>query len=63
MVGAEHDRVKRQESYVKAFRPKKLGSIALKKGPSILSLLATEITGNAAIEFRMLLLRRTENFK
>ncbi|MGK0184962.1 MAG: arylsulfatase A-like enzyme [Verrucomicrobiales bacterium] len=56
--GAEHDRVPRQESFVKAFRPMRLGTISLEKGSTTLTLRATEIPGDAAIEFRMLLLRR-----
>jgi arylsulfatase A-like enzyme len=54
--GAEHDRVKRQESYVKDFRPLHFGKIDLEKGKGKLVLRAKEIPGKEAIEFRLLLL-------
>lgn len=53
--GAEHDRVKRQESYVKDFKPMKLGTIQLKKGRTEMTLRATEIPGSQAMEFRLLM--------
>jgi arylsulfatase A-like enzyme len=58
--GAEHDRVARQESYVKTFKPMPLGTLKLEKGEATMQLTAIQIPGDAAIEFRMLLLRRTE---
>ena len=57
--GAEHDRVQRQESYVRTFKPMSLGAIRLSTGKQMMHLKAPEIPGEAAIEFRMLMLRRT----
>ncbi|MFP6677113.1 MAG: arylsulfatase [Pirellulaceae bacterium] len=56
--GAEHDRVKRQESYVKQFQPLPFGTINLAKGSGKLVLRAKDIPGKEAIEFRLLMLRR-----
>jgi arylsulfatase A-like enzyme len=55
--GAEHDRVPRGESYVKDFRPLKLGIIHLEKGRGDLKLRATEIPGLQVMDFRLLVLR------
>lgn len=60
-IGAERDRIPRQESYVKAFQPMSLGTIRLEKGNATIRLQASEIPGDAAIEFRMLLLRRVDD--
>ena len=56
--GQENDRVQRRESYVKDFKPLKMGTINLKKGKGELTLQATEIPGKTALEFRLLMLRR-----
>jgi hypothetical protein len=56
--GAEHDRVKRQESYVKQFQPLPFGTLNLAKGSGKLVLRAKDIPGKEAIEFRLLMLRR-----
>lgn len=56
--GAEHDRIPRGESYVKDFALANMGQITLEKGLQTLSLLADDITGNAAIDFRMLTFKR-----
>lgn len=56
--GAEHDRVKRQESYVKEFKPMKLGTIHLKKGPGELVLQATKIPAAQVMDFRLLMFTR-----
>ena len=56
--GAENDRVKRVESYVKAFKPVTLGKIWLKKGQGELRLKATKIPGIKAIDFRLLVFKR-----
>ena len=58
--GHENDRVKRQESPVKNFRPWKMGTIELKKGKSRLSLRSTEIKGKTVADVRLLLLEREE---
>lgn len=56
--GAEHDRVKRQESYVKDFRPLKFGELDLAAGRGKLVLRAKDIPGKQAIAFRLLLLTK-----
>ena len=56
--GAEHDRTLRMESYVKDFKPLKLGTIELEKGVGELSLQATQIPGRQVMEFRLLTFRR-----
>jgi len=54
----ELDRTPRQESYEKTFNPLKAGVLHLEKGKGKLVLKATEIPGNAAIDFRLLMLKR-----
>jgi len=58
VLGAERDRVKRQESYVKEFRPLRFGKLDLASGKGKLVLRAKEIPGKQAIEFRLLLLKK-----
>ena len=58
--GMEHDRVKRQESYIKAFMPINLGTMHLKKGKGTLTLEATEIAGEEAMDFRLLMFERVK---
>jgi len=57
--GAADDRVERTESYVKDFRPVKLGSIALEKGRGTLTLRALKIPGTQALDFRLLMLSQS----
>jgi len=59
--GMENDRSPRTESYVKAFKPMKLGVIELKKGKGALTLQALKIPGSQALEFRLLMLTRIDN--
>jgi hypothetical protein len=59
--GGEHDRVPRQESYVKDFRPMRMGVIDLSRGRSDLVLRATRIPGSQAMEFRLLMFRRVSS--
>ena len=54
------DRVKRQESYVKDFRPMKLGTIRLQNGPGELTLRALHIPGSQVMDFRLLTLTRVD---
>ncbi len=54
------DRVKRMESYVKDFKPMVLGTMALEKGRNLLTLRATHISGNAAMDVRLLLFKRID---
>ena len=57
LIGAKEDRVPRQgESYVKDFKPLSLGEIQLAKGQGKLTLRATDIPGDAAIDVRELVL-------
>ena len=60
VVGAAEDRSPRTESYVKDFRPWKLGRIQLPSGPGTLTLKALDIPGKQAMEFRLLMLTRVE---
>ena len=56
--GGEHDRVARGESYVKDFKPLKLGTIDLKKGRGELTLRAPKIPGSQAMDFRLMMFTR-----
>ena len=58
--GQENDRVQRMESYVKDFKPQKVGKIKLRKGKGELKLQATKIPGKTAMEFRLLMLKRLD---
>ena len=59
--GAEHDRVPRQgESYVKDFKPLRLGAVTLAKGRGPLTLRATEIPGKQVMDVRGVTLTRLE---
>lgn len=58
LEGMEYDRVERQESYVKDFKPLPAGTIHLEKGNGTLTLKATQIPGKAAIDFRLMMLKR-----
>ena len=57
-LGAEHDRIPRQESYVKNFAPMALGEIELKPGQTTLALHCPDIPGQTAMEFRLLQFER-----
>jgi len=57
IIGAAEDKVLRQESYEKDFKPVKIGTIDLPKGDGVISLTAQEIPGGQALEFRLLTLR------
>ncbi|MEN6324142.1 MAG: arylsulfatase [Proteiniphilum sp.] len=58
LMGKENDRVTRQESYVKNFKPMKMGTINLKEGQGELILKALEIPGKQAIDFKMITLKK-----
>ena len=58
LMGMEHDRVKRIESYVKDFKPLNLGTIALKKGKGILSFKALDVPGAHVMDFKLLMFQR-----
>ncbi len=59
LLGHRGERVpRRAESYVKLFRPQKLGTIRLAAGQGELELRAVKLSGSRAIELRWLVLRR-----
>ncbi|MEQ9409227.1 MAG: sulfatase-like hydrolase/transferase [Fuerstiella sp.] len=58
LVGAEEDRVRRQESYEQNWGRMKLGEIDLNAGPGTLTLRALNIPGDRVMDFRLMLLRR-----
>ena len=58
LIGAEHDRVERAESYTKDFKPMTLGVIQLEKGRGKLTLRATDIPGKQVMEVHSITLRR-----
>jgi hypothetical protein len=59
--GKEHDRVSRgAESFVKDFRPLRLGTVTLTKGRGPLTLRATDIPGKQVMDVREVTLTRVE---
>lgn len=58
LTGMENDRDLRQESYVKDFKPLKIGTVYLEKGKGNLVLKALKIPGSQVIDFRLLMLKR-----
>jgi len=56
--GMENDKVLRVESYVKDFKPHALGVIHLLQGPGKMTLKATQIIGQGAVDFRLMMLER-----
>lgn len=60
MLGADLDRVLREESYVKGFAPCSVGTIPLSKGTATLSLQAKTIRNEEAMNFWMLVLKRVK---
>ena len=54
--GKEADRVERSESYVKDFKPLKLGAISLRKGRGLLTLKASDIKGKQVADIRHVVL-------
>ena len=58
LVGAEQDRVERQEGYVRWWQPMTLGTIHLTPGRKSLRLKATDVPGSQVAEMRLLMLRR-----
>ena len=61
LLGGEHDRVERGESYVKDFKSIKLGTIRLEKGKGELTLGALEMPGSQVMDFRLIMLTRVGN--
>ena len=60
LVAARRDLVPRREGDMKEFRPLELGEIALSSGRGELELRAESIPGDAAGDFRLLVLRRID---
>ena len=58
LEGKEENRIYMRESYTKDFKPMSLGVIELPAGRGEMTLRATEIPGEQALEFRRLMLRR-----
>ncbi|MFO7923522.1 MAG: arylsulfatase [Bacteroidales bacterium] len=56
--GMENDRIERQESYVKDFKPLHIGKIFLEQGTGQMTLQATEMPGAQVMDFRLLMLKR-----
>lgn len=60
LEGKAEDRVVRTESYVKDFKPLKIGTLHLKKGTGRLALQAVNIAGAQVMDFRLLMLERVK---
>jgi len=57
--GVEFDRINREESFEKDFEALEIGVLNLDKGLHPISLKASEINGPQFIDFRLLVLERT----
>ena len=60
LTGALQDHVVRMESYVKNFRPMRLGTLKMSAGAGDLVLRALEMPGESVMDFRLLMLTRVE---
>jgi len=58
LIGKAHDRTPRMESYVKAFKPMRLGEIQLAKARGAMTLRATKIPGASVMDIRYIVLTR-----
>lgn len=63
LVGAERDRIPRQESYVKDFKPLRLGTFRLKQGQGTLTLRALDIPGEEVMDVRYVVLTLLDDEK
>ncbi len=61
--GARYDRTPRDVSFVKDWKPLKVGSLKLKHGQQRLALSARDIPGAQGIDFRLLQLDRVKTYK
>ncbi len=61
IVGAAEDKVVRQESYEKDFKPINIGKIHLTEGDGVVILTAPKIPGDQALELRLLTLRPVDS--
>ena len=59
-VSRGDDRVVRQESYIKDFKPLKVGSMQFEKGRGTVTLSAVDIPGASVMDFRLLMFFRIE---
>ncbi|QDT09034.1 arylsulfatase [Planctomycetes bacterium K23_9] len=57
-IGADDDRFKRVEGYVKDWKAMTLGQITLRPGRKTLRLRATEVPGSQVVEMRLLMFRK-----
>ena len=60
LVGEEKNYVPRSESYVKDFRPEKLGVLSMPSERGTLTLRATDIPGSEAVDVRYIVLTRLD---
>ncbi|HDZ14216.1 hypothetical protein LCGC14_1034260 [marine sediment metagenome] len=60
LKGMENDRVPRKESYVKDFKPMKLGTMVLKEGKGTLTLKTLGVAGKEVADIRLLVFRKVE---
>jgi len=60
LVGAEHDRVERQEGYVRWWQPMTLGTLHVTPGRKTLRLKATKVPGSQVAEMRLLMFQKVE---
>ena len=60
ILGGEHDRVKRAESYVREFRSLDLGVLDLKEGEGTLTLKALKMPKSQVMDFRLIFLTRID---
>lgn len=58
--GMKHDRVPRIESYVKDFKPLRLGTMHLEKGEGQLTLKALDMPGSKVMDFRLMMFTRVD---
>ncbi len=63
LEGARYDRTPRDVSYVKDWKPLKVGNLQLKRGQQRLALSAKDIPGAQGFDFRLLQLDRIETYK
>jgi len=60
LFGYEKDRVKREESYVKDFKPLRMGVLKLEKGLGTLTLKSLNIKGSEVMDFRLIMLNKVD---
>ena len=58
--GMENDRIERQESYVKDFKPLHIGRIFLEQGKGLMTLQAIDMPGSQVMDFRLMMLKRAD---